>query len=94
MKTFLRCRRLRANSLLRGGQGREYRKALDRLETKPFADEKWPASTLDLGQSENQRTSLEKGGERLLSRDCWVPQEPQDRCRGAQTQAGLGPRVG
>ena len=29
MKTFLRCRRLRANSLLRGGQGREYWKALE-----------------------------------------------------------------
>ena len=65
-----------------------------RLEIKPFADEKWLVSTLDLGQSENQCTSLDRGGERPLSRACWVPQEPQDRCRGAQTQAGLGPRVG
>lgn len=64
------------------------------LETKPFADEKWPVSTLDSGQSENQCTSLDRGGERPLSRACWVPQGPQDRCRGAQTQAGLGPRVG
>jgi len=34
-------------------------------------------STLDLGQSENQCISLESGGERPLSRACWVPQEPR-----------------
>ena len=37
-----------------------------RLETKPFADEKWPVSTLDSGQSENQCTCLDRGVERPL----------------------------
>lgn len=32
------------------------------LETKPFADEKWPVSTLDSGQAENPCTSLDGEG--------------------------------